>query len=201
MGYYYIISLWGYALRAPLWIYAVENSRLKIEYGCSGFNPLTPMSDWHLISPYIITPESNIKVRRIKEMIINWRSIVCSTNSPCQLLGKCIENSMENMHGDIRLWRVKSVYVGVVQNKIECLMHCHASCVEKSVTLRDITLRYAFFCETMSDSCQVILRIKTMRFALCWLLRFRISEFLLSFFNKSLCFHSGVRLYLRNKRL
>ena len=51
--------------------------------------------------------------------------------------------------------------------------------VEKSVTLRDITLRYAFFCETMSDSCQVILRIKTMRFALCWLLGFRISEFLL----------------------
>ena len=100
MGYYYIVSLWGYALRAPLWIYAVENSRLKIEYGCSGFNPLTPMSDWHLISPYIITPESNIKVRRIKEMIIIWRSIVCSTNSPCQLLGKCIENSIENMHGD-----------------------------------------------------------------------------------------------------
>ena len=24
-------------------------------------------------------------------------------------------------------------------------MHCHASGVEKSVTLRDITLRYAFF--------------------------------------------------------
>ena len=159
------------------------------------------MSDWHLISPYIITPESNIKVTRIKKMIINWRSIVCSTNSPCQLLGKCIENSMENMHGDIRLWRVKSVYVGIVQNKIECLMHCHASGVEKSVTLRDITLRYAFFCETMSDSCQVILRIKTMRFALCWLLGFRISEFLLLFFNKSLCCHSGVRLYLRNKRL
>ena len=136
-----------------LLLYAVENSRLKIKYGCSGFNPLIPMSDWHLISPYIITPESN---------------------SPCQLLGKCIENSMENMHGDIRLWRVNSVYVGIVQNKIECLMHCHASGVEKSLTLRDITLRYAFFCETMSDSCQVILRIKTMRFALCWLLGFRI---------------------------
>ena len=88
-----------------------------------------------------------------------------------------------------------------MQNKIECLMHCHASGVEKSVTLRDITLHYAFFCETMSDSCQVILRIKTMRFALCWLLGLRISEFLLLFFNKSLCCHSGVRLYLRNKRL
>ena len=30
------------------------------------FNPLTPASDWHLISPYHITPESNIKVKRIK---------------------------------------------------------------------------------------------------------------------------------------
>ena len=34
-------------------------------------NPLTPKSDWHLISPYCITPESNIKVMRIKEMITN----------------------------------------------------------------------------------------------------------------------------------
>ena len=33
------------------------------------FNPLTPKNDWHLISPYSITPESNIKVRRIKELI------------------------------------------------------------------------------------------------------------------------------------
>lgn len=32
-------------------------------------NPLTPKSDKHLISPYNITNESNIKVARIKEMI------------------------------------------------------------------------------------------------------------------------------------
>ena len=32
-------------------------------------NPLTPNSDWHLISPYNVTPESNNKVMRIKEMI------------------------------------------------------------------------------------------------------------------------------------
>ena len=37
-------------------------------------NPVTPMSDWHLISPYNIIPESHIKVVRIKEMITNWRS-------------------------------------------------------------------------------------------------------------------------------
>ena len=34
-------------------------------------NPLTLRSDVHLISPYNITPESNIKVKRIKEMITN----------------------------------------------------------------------------------------------------------------------------------
>ena len=34
-------------------------------------NALTPQGDWHLISPYNITPESNNKVKRIKEIIIN----------------------------------------------------------------------------------------------------------------------------------
>ena len=34
-------------------------------------NPLTPKSDYHLISPYHITLESYIKVTRIKEMINN----------------------------------------------------------------------------------------------------------------------------------
>ena len=34
-------------------------------------NPLTLKSDWHLISPYSITPESNIQVMRIMEMITN----------------------------------------------------------------------------------------------------------------------------------
>ena len=33
--------------------------------------PLTPKSDWHLISPYNITLESNIEVMRIEEMIAN----------------------------------------------------------------------------------------------------------------------------------
>ena len=34
-------------------------------------NPFTPKSDWHLISPYNITPESHSMVMRIKEMISN----------------------------------------------------------------------------------------------------------------------------------
>ena len=38
------------------------------------FNPLNPKSDQHQISPNNITPESHIKVMRIKEMITNERS-------------------------------------------------------------------------------------------------------------------------------
>ena len=34
----------------------------------------SPKSDQHLFSPFSIIPESNIKVMRIKEMIINWRN-------------------------------------------------------------------------------------------------------------------------------
>ena len=41
---------------------------------CTVNNTLIPESDQHLISPFNITPESHIKVMRIKEMIINWRT-------------------------------------------------------------------------------------------------------------------------------
>ena len=40
-------------------------------------NPLTPKSDQLLISPYNITPKSNIKITRIKEM---------TTEQPIELL-------------------------------------------------------------------------------------------------------------------
>ena len=49
----------------------IENVRSVIGH-CSyadTFNLLTPKSDQHLISPYNIILESNIKVRRVKEMI------------------------------------------------------------------------------------------------------------------------------------
>ena len=64
---------------------------------------LTPKTDKYLISPYIITPESHIKVTIITEMITNLRSSVLLTNSPSQHLRKDKENSMENMHTDTRV--------------------------------------------------------------------------------------------------
>ena len=42
---------------------APVNTRVKV---CS--NPLAPKSDQHPISPYCITRESNMKIRRIEEM-------------------------------------------------------------------------------------------------------------------------------------
>ena len=45
------------------------NSGLSILTGT--INPLTSKSDWHLISLYHITPESNIEVKRMKELITN----------------------------------------------------------------------------------------------------------------------------------
>ena len=40
----------------------------------TSFNPLIPESNLHLISPFSITPKSNSKVMRIKEIVINWRT-------------------------------------------------------------------------------------------------------------------------------
>ena len=31
----------------------------------------------------------------------------CETNSPCQLLRKCIENSIENIYIYVRVWKIK----------------------------------------------------------------------------------------------
>ena len=47
----------------------IGRSYLLITSGSRKVNPLTPKSDLYPISPYIITPKSNIKVMRIKEMI------------------------------------------------------------------------------------------------------------------------------------
>ena len=41
---------------------------------CTANNTLIPESDQHLISPFNITPESHIKVMRVKEMIINRKT-------------------------------------------------------------------------------------------------------------------------------
>ena len=43
---------------------------------------------------------------RIEEVITSYSS--CYTNSPCQPLWKCIENNIENMHSDVKAYRVNT---------------------------------------------------------------------------------------------
>ena len=43
--------------------------------------PLTPKSKYHLISPYNITPESHVKVTRVKEMIVKQILLVSTLGS------------------------------------------------------------------------------------------------------------------------
>lgn len=55
-----------------------------------------PKSNNHLPT----TPESHITVTRIKEKITK-------TDSPPQCIGKCIENSEEDIHTDVRVLLMK----------------------------------------------------------------------------------------------
>ena len=80
----------------------VECLILLITYCVVG--PLSPKSDWLLISPYNITFESNVKFMRIKEMITNLR---VSKNFSWSELMESIENSRKNMHTDVTVWGVK----------------------------------------------------------------------------------------------
>ena len=57
-------------------------------------NPLILESGYHLISHCNITHQ-----------VIE--AFDCQTNSPCQHLKKCIKNSMENMHTDVIVKKVK----------------------------------------------------------------------------------------------
>ena len=54
--------------------YRVDSSIQTKYCYLQSINSLNPKSDQHLISPNNITPESHIKVMRIKEMITNQRS-------------------------------------------------------------------------------------------------------------------------------
>ena len=53
--------------------------------------------DWHLISPYNITPESHINIRRKRKWSPTKEGLDCNTNSPFHHLRTCIEDSMENI--------------------------------------------------------------------------------------------------------
>ena len=64
-----ILDCFGFVLLRS--VIGPENSRDPL-------NLLNPKSDQHLISPYHITPESHMKVTRIKKMITNKKKLLIS---------------------------------------------------------------------------------------------------------------------------
>ena len=69
-SFHFSLSVWIILWSLPFHSQNLNfNSLHCLSYFPLKVNLLTPKSDEHLISPYIITPESNIKVMRIKEMI------------------------------------------------------------------------------------------------------------------------------------
>ena len=87
-------------------------------------NCLTPKIDWFLIYSFNITPESHVKGTRIQ----------VNCYSPFQHLRICLWKSMENMHTDGRVLRVKCFLINLkVTNKqfkyvILLLFFCNTAC-------------------------------------------------------------------------
>ena len=64
-----------YPMGPGIWTNQSSNVQMPdFTRGGGEVNPFTPKSDLNLISPCNNSPESNIKVMRIKEMITNQRS-------------------------------------------------------------------------------------------------------------------------------
>ena len=84
-----------------------------------------------MTSPHNITSGSHRKVKRTKEMSLTKEALDCCTNSPCQHLSKCMENSLENMHTDVRL-----------KVKTQCLKidskNWSLQCVNKLITYKTV---------------------------------------------------------------
>ena len=90
---------------------------LKINTKAWEGNPLTLKSDWHLISLYNISPESHLRVMRIKEMITNWRSSWLLYKFSLSALRKCIENSKEILHTDVKVNTSESHHPSMFHSK------------------------------------------------------------------------------------
>ena len=76
---------------------------VSCKFFCPKYGKPPPQSFYSLVFPCDVTPESNIRIMRVKEMNINKRSSGLLTSSPGQHHRKCIENSLENMYTDVRV--------------------------------------------------------------------------------------------------
>ena len=63
------------------------------------------MGDWHLMSPHNITPESHIKVMRIKEVITNQKLFIVKLILLISTLGN-VKRRVWRLHFNFRVLRV-----------------------------------------------------------------------------------------------
>ena len=68
---------------------------------------------------------------RIKEISPTEEALDCYTNSPCQHLSKCMENSLENMQTDVRL-KVNNQCLKIYSKKWSL------QCVNKLITYKTV---------------------------------------------------------------
>ena len=66
---------------------------------------------------------------------MNWsptkEALHCKPNSPCQHLRKHIENSMENMHADVRVLRVNNIFLLYKTNRFHDSMGLYSNRSQK----------------------------------------------------------------------
>ena len=67
----------------------------------SPINPLSPKTDKHQFSPYIISMQSSEEVMRIDKMIQRKNAQIAFHIPPTNSVKKCIEISFENLYEDI----------------------------------------------------------------------------------------------------
>ena len=56
----------------------------------------------------VALPSHTLRLGELRKWSPIKEAVDCETNSPCYHLMKCLENITENMHTDVRVWRIKS---------------------------------------------------------------------------------------------
>ena len=87
---------------------------------CASLNLLTPGTDQHLISPNNKTPELHKRSWEWRKWSPTEKALDCQRNSPYQHLRWCKQNSMENMHPEVRMWKAYT-YLYIFFHRLEGL--------------------------------------------------------------------------------
>ena len=101
-----LVETWGAGEGLP-----AMNQHLFMEY----YNlhavqtPAWTFTPWVTSCQFLLTvlwPNQTSRSSEKRKWSLTMEALDCNTNSPCLHLRNCIENSMENMHAEVRVWRV-----------------------------------------------------------------------------------------------